>query len=446
MITEPNTQNDVTHRRGTTHSLRGVRTVEHFFTVPLDHVSATPGETLDIFAREYVSESHSEASATQLPWLLFLQGGPGGKGARVAELSGWMKEAAKDFRILMLDQRGTGRSSYVSAATLATRGGPEEQADYLTHFRADSIVRDAEGIRTTLGSAPWTIFGQSFGGFCVLTYLSMAPQGIHAALVTGGLAPLTGGPDRVYEATYARVATRNTEYFEKYPEDRERVNAVIGHLRTVDEHLPTGERLSVQRFQMVGNFLGGNTRIDALHFLLEEAFMETPDGARLSETFLQQVNAVVTRASNCLYAVMHESIYCQGSASNWSAERVLDAHPEFSPMAEEPFLFGEMVYPWYFQEDPALIPLKETAEILARRTDWPNLYDLDVLAENTVPAAAAVYLDDIYVDHELSLETVSRVRGLQAWETGDFHHDGIADDGEAIFCRLLSMVGGPPMV
>ncbi|GAA1339203.1 alpha/beta fold hydrolase [Arthrobacter roseus] len=445
MVMEPETHNSVTHRRGATYSLRGVRTVEHFFTVPLDYASDTPGETLDVFAREYVSESHSEAAATQLPWLLFLQGGPGGKGARVAELGGWMKEAAKNFHILMLDQRGTGRSSYVSAATLSMRGGPVQQADYLTHFRADSIVRDAESIRTVLSSAPWTIFGQSFGGFCVLTYLSLEPQGVHAALVTGGLAPLTGGPDRVYQATYARVTARNAEYFAKYPEDRGRVNAVIAHLRSNDEHLPTGERLSVQRFQMVGNYLGGNTRIDALHFLLEEAFMDTADGTRLSDTFLQQVGALVTRASNCLYAVMHESIYCQGSASNWSAERVLESHPGFSPTADEPLLFGEMVYQWYFEEDPALIPLKETAGILAQRTDWPDLYNLDVLAANTVPTAAAVYLDDIYVDHGLSMETVSRVRGLQAWESGDFHHDGIADDGEAIFRRLLSMVGGAPV-
>ena len=56
-----------------------------------------------------------------------------------------------------------------------------------------------------------------------------------------------------------------------------------------------------------------------------------------------------------------------------------------------------------------------------------------------MPVAAAVYTDDIYVDRELSLETAAAVRGLQVWETGDFHHDGIADDGEAIFGRLLGI-------
>jgi proline iminopeptidase len=51
-----------------------------------------------------------------------------------------------------------------------------------------------------------------------------------------------------------------------------------------------------------------------------------------------------------------------------------------------------------------------------------------------------VYSQDIYVDRDLSLETASAVRGLQVWETADFHHDGIADDGEGIFGRLLGMV------
>ena len=43
------------------------------------------------------------------------------------------------------------------------------------------------------------------------------------------------------------------------------------------------------------------------------------------------------------------------------------------------------------------------------------------------------------MDRDLSLETAAAVRGLQVWESAEFHHDGIADDGEAIFGRLLGM-------
>ena len=405
-----------------------MRTAEHYFTVPLDHFNGAPGkdaETITVFAREYVSADHSEAAAERLPWLLYLQGGPGGRGNRLMSLGGWSKAAAKDFRILMLDQRGTGLSSPIDRNTLPARGDAAAQARYMEHFRADSIVADAELLRRALGSEPWSIYGQSYGGFCALTYLSFAPA---------------GSAERVYRETFKRVAARNAEYFGWYPEDRETVDRIARHLRVTEEFLPGGERLTVERFQMAGAFLGGNTRVDGLHNLLEDAFVDTPRGARLSDSFLEQLRSLVSRAGNPLYALMHESIYGQGSATDWAAWRVLREFPEFSPDAPELLLTGEMVYPWYFEQDQALRPLKEVAGLLASKPDWTPLYDPLRLAANTVPAAAAVYTDDIYVERGLSLETAAAVRGLQVWESADFHHDGIADDGEAIFGRLLGMV------
>lgn len=424
------------HAPGLTRVMRGVRTTPHRFVVPLNH-SEPDGEHIEIFAREYSSTDHDDAA--QLPWLLFLQGGPGVRGNRSTQLSGWMKAAARDFRILMLDQRGTGLSTPADAVTLPLRGTPADQVNYLRHFRADSIVADAEFIRNSLDSAPWTVFGQSFGGFCTLSYLSFAPEGMERALITGGLAPLAGSPERVYRSTFARVAKRNAEYFSWYPEDRVLSTRIMRHLNAVEEFLPSGERLTAQRFQMVGSFLGGNARVDALHYLLEDAFVPGTGAERLSSAFLDQVQSVVSRRSNPLYALLHESIYCQGEVSGWAAWRVLQEFPEFAPDAPDPLLTGEMIYPWYFDEDPSLVPLKETAELLAETDDWGPLYDPAQLGRNDVPVAAAVYSDDIYVDRDLSLETAAAVRGLQVWETADFHHDGINDDGDAIFSRLLAM-------
>ena len=434
----------VPHTVKAQYEYRGMRTSEHYFEVPLDHFGGDGaetgrGETITVFAREYVSAEHSASAAADLPWLLYLQGGPGGRGNRLPALGGWSKAAAKDFRILMLDQRGTGLSSPIDRNTLPLRGNEADQAGYLAHFRADSIVADAEAIRLALGSAPWSIYGQSYGGFCALSYLSFAPEGLREVLITGGLAPLAGPADRVYQATYRRVAARNAEYFGWYPGDRQTVSSIARHLRGTEEILPDGSPLTVERFQMVGSFLGGNTRVDALHHLLEDAFVSTPDGERLSDAFLEQVRGLVTRSGNPLYALMHESIYGQGEATDWAALRVLQDFPEFRPDVPEPLLTGEMVYPWYFEQDPALRPLRNVAQLLAEKADWAPLYDPDRLALNSVPAAAAVYRDDIYVDRELSLETAAAVRGLQVWESADFHHDGIADDGEGIFARLLGL-------
>jgi hypothetical protein len=104
-----------------------------------------------------------------------------------------------------------------------------------------------------------------------------------------------------------------------------------------------------------------------------------------------------------------------------------------------PLLTGEMVFDWYADLDPALRPMGPAAEALARRSGWGPLYDPDVLAANTVPTAAAVYTHDVYVDRDLSLQTADRVRCLTVWETEDFHHDGIGDDGPGILKRLLEM-------
>lgn len=80
--------------------------------------------------------------------------------------------------MLFLDQRGTGLSSTLTAGTLARQGDAIKQAEYLKNFRADSIVRDCEAIRGVLtqdyppDQRRWSILGQSFGGFCAVTYMS----------------------------------------------------------------------------------------------------------------------------------------------------------------------------------------------------------------------------------------------------------------------------------
>lgn len=473
-------QDPVPHEVLARYQLPDMVLTEHRFTVPLDHRDPG-GETLQIFAREVAAAlpdtrhgaghrddydagpvprqdslqpQHPDqrqqpaqadrARSGELPWLVFFQGGPGHRANRPTSLTGWLKEAARSFRILLLDQRGTGLSAPINRQTLPLRGDTVAQADYLIHFRADSIVADAEAIRHAFGVGRWSVLGQSFGGFCVLSYLSFAPEGLREAMLTGGLGPVAGRPDAVYRATYARVAARNTEYFERYPEDRSILEHIAAHLRRTTELMPTGEPLTVRRLQMLGHYLGGNARIDELHYLLQDAFAPTANGQRLSDSFLAQTGSLVSYAGNPLYALLHESIYCQDEASNWSADRVLAERPEFAEAAEPLLLTGEMIFPWYFQEDPALVPLAEAAELTAARSDWGPLYDTEQLGRNEIPVAAAVYRDDIFVDRDLSMATAAAVTGLQVWETSDYHHDGLRQDGEMIFALLLRMCRTAP--
>ena len=398
--------------------------IEHEFSVPLDHGSPG-GEAITVFARELVGAA---PGAGDFPVLVFFQGGPGHEAPRTTAAPvphSWLERALKDYRVLMLDQRGTGRSTPIGALPGLS---PRQQADLLTHFRADSIVRDAEWIRRELGVDRWSVLGQSFGGFCVVTYLSFFPEALREAFVTGGLPPIGRPTDDVYERTYPRVVDRCRRYYDRYPDDRRRVLEI--HRRIEDDSivLPSGDRLTARRFRQLGLMLGMSDGAERLHGIVELP----PD----SPAFVHDVEAGVEFSRNPLFAVIHEACYADGCVTGWSAERLLP--PELS----DPALFtGEHVYPWMFDDYAALKPLREAAELLAHHS-WPRLYDESRLAANDVPVAAAIYANDMYVDRELSEETAGRIRNLRFWLTNEYEHDGLRVDGGRILDRLIALAQG----
>ena len=423
------------------HRLPGLVLRDHVVPVPLDHTDPD-GEQLTVYAREVVAPGREHED---LPWLLYLQGGPGHRADRPLSATGWLARALREFRVLLLDQRGTGRSSPVTRHTLPARGDAGAQARFLAHLRADAIVADAEVLRRRVaGGGPWSVLGQSYGGFCALTYLSFAPTGLREVVITGGLPPLAAGPEQVYERTFAAVARRAAVLRDRHPAAEDRARRVVSVLARGETTLPTGEPLSPRRFQMLGQLLGTARGPDALWYLLEDALdPRHPD--RLTDSFLSTAGALLSFASAPLYAAVHESIYCQdGRPSAWAAQRVRDALGGLDPATRAgdfPWT-GEAIWPWLFDTDPALVALGPAARALAAATDWGPLYDPAVLAANDVPVAAAVYLDDVYVDPGFSLETAAAVRGLRPWVTNAHQHSGLRDDGEAVLDRLLALARG----
>jgi len=230
------------------HRLPGLLLKDHTFSLPLDH-QRPQGEQIAVFAREVVAPAKA---AQDLPWLVFFQGGPGFGALRPESNSGWLKRALKDYRVLLLDQRGTGLSSPITHQTLTRLKDPQTQADYLKHFRADGIVQDAEMIRKRLlgPSGRWSVLGQSYGGFCIVHYLSVAPEGLQSALITGGLPPLERPAEDVYRATYRRLIEKNERYYARYPEDVERVWEIVSLLKRNEVRLPGGALRSVMAFWM----------------------------------------------------------------------------------------------------------------------------------------------------------------------------------------------------
>jgi pimeloyl-ACP methyl ester carboxylesterase len=417
----------------------GTILADHTFLVPADHGNPE-GDQIEMYAREIVATGKAAAN---LPWLLFLQGGPGFGAQRPVGRDGWLDRALNDYRVLLLDQRGTGRSSPVTRQGLAALGPAKAQAEYLAHFRADSIVLDAELIRRELtGDEPWSVLGQSFGGFCTVSYLSFAPHGIREAFITGGLPGLAATADEVYRLTYPQVARKNAGYYARYPDDVELVRKIAGYLSEQDVRLPDGAPLTVRAFQSIGGMLGQAAGSHQMHYFVENAF--SPDGD-LSDAFLYQMQAKRTFAGAPLYALLHEPCYAQGAATRWSAARIRAEFPEFDAgqalAGDAPLLFtGEMIYPWMIDADPLLRPLRETADLLADRDNWPPLYDPTRLAANEVPVAAAVYYEDMYVPRELSTPTANAIRGLCPWITNEYEHDGLRVSNGKVLDRLIGMV------
>ena len=303
-----------------------------------------------------------------------------------------MRRALAEYRVLLIDQRGTGRSTPVGEHIPGTT--PEDQAAYLAHFRADAIVRDCEWIRRELGVERWTVLGQSFGGFTSLTYLSIAPEGLAAALITGGLAPVTNRPvDDVYGATWERLREANRRYFERYPDDRARVREAHRRLEDEDVRLPSGDRLSVRRFRQMGMWLGDSAGFEHLHHVLELPFG--------SPAFLHDVESAVRWTRNPLYATLHESSYADGGPTRWSSHRLT---PDWFEGSEA--FTAEHVFPWMWEDYGGLRAHRDAAELLAEHP-WPRLYDEAQLARNEVPVAATIYVDDLYVERAFAEETAA---------------------------------------
>lgn len=424
------------------YTIPGMHIRDQVVRVPLDWSRPDGPETIEIFVREVVDPTRR---AEDLPLLVFLQGGPGGKSPRPTVGSPpWLKEALKTHRVVLPDQRGTGRSTRVESATMARFADGEAAADYLMHFRADSIVDDFEHVRRTLYAGKrWESLGQSYGGFLTLTYLSRYPEALAACYVAGGLASLRPSADEVYRHTYPRAAAKTARYYRRYPDDVARVAHLADFIDANDVRLPDGDRLTVKRLQTIGIDLGMAPGHENVHWLVDEAF-SAPD--RLSDHFLAAMMIATSYSHGPLFAVMQESIYGQGAgATRWAAERIRAEHPQFAPSARPLLFTGEMMYPWMFEEIASLRPFRAGAEALAARESYSTLYDPERLARNQVPVAAIVYFDDLYVDAGLSLETAAAVGNLDHWVTNEFEHDGIRQSGD-VFKKLVASVkerGGP---
>ncbi|KAJ7257038.1 alpha/beta-hydrolase [Mycena rebaudengoi] len=437
-----------------TYTLTGsVKVVERFFTLPLDY-SNPQGEKIRIFARNLIPTQKAKTAEEQekLPYLLYLQGGPGFE----CELDGILQIASvvheQGYQTLWLDSRGTGLSTPFS--TELVEDHPDSEIfEYLKHFRADNIVRDCEAIREILighnadpEARKWTILGQSFGGFCALTYLSFFPDGLKEVFLTAGLTPLVDHPDPVFDCLMTKVTQRNEVYYQKYPLDIHRVRKILQHLDTNKVLLPNGGVLSPQRWLQLGIDFGMHGGIDRVHQLVLRAANDLELFNKLSYRLLHKIEAKQECDSNPFYAILHEVIYCQGRSAGWACSKVLRKYPKFlwqemkAGAEDTPVYFtGEMVFPEMLDEFSNLRALKNVANMIAEYDGWPALYDPDQLARNTVKVTSATYYNDMYVDFNCAQETAERIGNIEQYISNQHMHSAIRKDPAVVLSALFKI-------
>ena len=515
---------------------------EHFHA--LCDTNLSPSQRADLYFQKG-GDSAIDPSRT----MIYLQGGPGfGCALPVSGLSlassssSWAASVliggknsnvdGKSFeRILLMDQRGTGKSSPISKQQLAKKFpdlfildstddsnkkgnvvgeefGSEDNTDarmmllqarqskalseateYLSLFRADSIVRDAEWIREAVcnpfpsgeeeegGSntgpkaRPYgAALGQSFGGFCLMTYLSSIAHPPEIMLYTGGIAPMNTPIKEVYDRLWLRVRERSWKYYEQYPGDVARVKKIV---RTLLSHensvtpikLPSGGILTARRFLQLGLALGGSPGVsfNNLHGIINSAFVDE-DSDELSNAFLKRIDYEQSFDDAPLYFLLHESIYADGDgvATQWAAYRSYESHVQSNAEfdyrltsnednANPTLFFGEMVFPFMAHGDFNELSnygMRMLSEALAEKSDWLPLFDQGNMRSSLVGpkkktrAASATYYDDMYVDFDCAMKLVQRggpMEGARVYVTNEYQHSGLRDDGANIVTKLFAI-------
>ncbi|MCW2861573.1 MAG: esterase/lipase-like protein [Actinoallomurus sp.] len=162
-------------------------------TVPLDHRGRVPG-TLDL--RVATADNADAPKGT----LLFLTGGPGQPGVptinRIANQR--LPEVARQYRFVMLDQRGTGELGAIDCPQLQAQVGSSDIAaptpaavkecsdivgDRKGLYGTEQTVADYESLRQALGVDTMVVDGVSYGSFTAARYAAVHPTHVRKVVL-----------------------------------------------------------------------------------------------------------------------------------------------------------------------------------------------------------------------------------------------------------------------
>ena len=227
--------------------------------------------------------------------------------------------------------------------------------------------------------------------------------------------------------------------------------------------LPSEGNLTRRRFRQLGLMFGFHGGLDSIHDIVLRASYDIESFGHLTRGSLSAIDRAMPFDEAVIYAILHEPIYCRdGQGPKWSAHRVIEEYPVFDldKSDDGPIYFtGEMVYPWMFEDYSELRKLEDVANRIADDSDWSDLYDEKQLAKNEVPVShqairavvtpgtlltlpqvyAASYVEDMYVDFDLGMETARKVKGTKVFTTNVMFHDAIRSKMDEVVRQAFAL-------
>src|ERR1700761_2479792 len=92
-----------------------------------------------------------------------------------------------------------------------------------------------------------------------------------------------------------------------------------------------------------------------------------------------------------------------------------------------------------FEDYAELARIKDQAELVASFDEWGQLFDVEQLNRNEVPVYAAVYVEDMFVDFELSMHTAREIKGCKTYITNMMYHDAVRSKMDEVFKALFAL-------
>jgi pimeloyl-ACP methyl ester carboxylesterase len=250
------------------------------------------GPAIDVFVARI-------AAATGNPRpdpLLIVSGGPGQSAIDFyLQTRGAFEPVRRDRELILIDQRGTGRSAKGFECTVPNdlaldTAGPDELGRYvdrcvamLEHdprlYTTSVAVQDFDRVRAALGIERWNVYGVSYGTRVAQHYLRRFPERVRAVVLDGVVPPaLALGPDvapeaqRALDRIFARCAS-DAACDAKFPELPAHFAALLARLDARPPSDGPDRKLSGAEVRALVRFLSYSAATAALlPVLLSEAY------------------------------------------------------------------------------------------------------------------------------------------------------------------------------